>query len=75
MAIIQEDENSHTRRRRVVESFDYCLQMHLIGDLPVIECKYWGLIGQQPCVLVFSISGYGIEQDCIHSLIVVEKVN
>jgi hypothetical protein len=41
----------------------------------VIECKYWGLIGQQPCVLVFSITGYGIEQECIHSLIVVEKVN
>jgi hypothetical protein len=51
------------------------------GDLPVIECKYEGWIGRQPWVLLFSIAGCGtdiilslnIQQELIHSLIVVEK--
>jgi hypothetical protein len=28
----------------------YCLQTHMIGDLPVIECKCEGWIGRQPWV-------------------------
>jgi hypothetical protein len=58
----------------------HCLQTHPIGDLPVKECKYEGWIGRQPWVL-FSITGCGIDiilslniqQECIHSSIVVEK--
>jgi hypothetical protein len=42
-----------------------------------------GWIGRQPWVLAFSLTGYGIDiilslniqQECIHSLIVVEKKN
>jgi hypothetical protein len=43
--------------------------------LPVIECKYEDVIGRQLWVLVFSITGCGIDiqQECIHSLIVVKK--
>jgi hypothetical protein len=60
---------------------DLCLQTHPIGDLSVIEYKYDGWIGRQPCVLVFSITRYGsditlslnTQQECIHSLIVVEN--
>jgi hypothetical protein len=59
----------------------HCLLTHPIGDLPVIEYKYEGWIGRQPWVLVFSITGCGIDvnlslniqQECIHSLTVVEK--
>jgi hypothetical protein len=39
----------------------YCLERHPIGNLPVIECKYEGWIGRWPWVLVFSITGCGIE--------------
>jgi hypothetical protein len=61
---------------------DLCFQTHPIGDLPVIECKYEGWIGQQPWVLVFSVTGCGIDiirslniqQECIHSLMVVENL-
>jgi hypothetical protein len=43
--------------------------------LAVIECKYEDVIGRQLWVLVFSITGCGIDiqQECIHSLIVVKK--
>jgi hypothetical protein len=30
------------RLAAATRSATYCLQMHLIGDLPVIECKYEG---------------------------------
>jgi hypothetical protein len=59
----------------------YCSQTQPIGDLRVIECKYEGWIGQQRWVLAISITGCGIDiilslniqQECVHSLIVVEN--
>jgi hypothetical protein len=58
----------------------YYLQTHPIGDQPVNE-NTRDVIGRQPWISVYSLTGRGIDiilslniqQECIHSLIIVEK--
>jgi hypothetical protein len=59
----------------------YCLQTHPIGDLPLLNEHTRDVIGPQPWISVYSDTGRGIDiilslniqQEWIHSLIVVEK--
>jgi hypothetical protein len=59
----------------------YCLQTHPIGDFPLWNENTRIVIGRQPWISVYSNTGRGIDiifslntqQECVHSLIVVEK--
>jgi hypothetical protein len=60
----------------------YCLQTHPIGHLPLWNENTRDVIGRQPWSSAYSLTRRGIDiilslniqQECIHSLTVVEKI-